>query len=42
MGNIVSVEEMGDELTDECKAALRDAVANGRLGECKCIGKVHR
>jgi hypothetical protein len=35
------VDKRSGEPTDECKAQLRDAVANGRLGECRRIGKVY-
>jgi hypothetical protein len=35
------VDKRTGEPTDECKAALRDAVANGRLGECRRIGRVY-
>lgn len=35
------VDKRTGEPTDECKASLRDAVVNGRLGELHRIGKVY-
>jgi very-short-patch-repair endonuclease len=35
------VDKRTGELTETCKIALRDAVENGRLGECRRIGSVY-